>query len=659
MVSNYTNSFNSVGSSRKPNTSAILNDVLIYISSNVMVYVNLNTKITNVQIYERESLKLLKVKNNQIAVVDDKGTIFINHKKIIKLDREIVCFDILEDFVVLSDFQMVIFINLKNLMNNNGDVTYIEELEAVTAISIIKYGENILSIFGKIDGFISIKMKNKTRTFEAHSDKINSLDVQLNQNYLKILSSSTDCTVKLHILQISVLFENTDRDTEDIELGIVLNHVLPVFSAKFVNEEDILTASADNSIIYYFKNKDTNEKKELRFGGLHAKNKNFYNSFLYENRIIGHSHTGGFYSYNMSNGELDMLVGGHQAGIRTLSWMEQELLTASKDGTARIWSNNISEMWSESSRPIIHGYYLNGAKFLEASETYRICCYSEEPIIRIYEPTKLSHFLRKKEIFPPMPEYAILSELSLTNEQQLVDFNKSTNLNEKTLSEMTLFNEEKKVYAHYFEVSTVCIYSINGNSKYLFSANISSHKKYAGIFVHNWEYEKLQYIECHQSTVNHLCVSNCGNYLLAVSKDKSSSLYSIENIYKKDKPILELIKHHIDDHKREVYQGAFSQNSQIYGTCGRDQVINIYSLTGGKEKPIKTEGTPLSLEFTSETTILVGFNDGILQEINLDGDILFSERLHGSKINDIKFSSNQIYLAIAGEDGCLRIFNKE
>lgn len=659
MLHKYNNTLNAAGCAKKPNTSIIFNDKLIYISYNTLIIIDLNTLKSEVKIYLIDSIKLLKLKDNNIIAIDNGGKLFINHKFILDLKTEIICFDILDDFLIASDFESLIFIDLTKKY-----IIKKQNISNVTSISLIKYNKEILSILGKVDGSIHLLFKDILKYFLAHSDKINSLELNIINSSLEILSSSNDSTAKVHVFNLKSLLLDDNNNELDINLNQVFNHILPVFSAKFVENNGILTASADNSIIYSYVILETNERKELRYGGLHGKNKSFFNSFIFKDKIIGHSNSGGFYSYNLITKKLDMFIGGHQKSIKTLDWLNNELITSSKDGTARIWSN--LNRWIETSRPIIHGYYLNGTKFLKHSykdinTKYKICCYSEEPIIRIYEPTKLSHLLRNKQIEDDMPDYATLSELSLTNE---CHFNNKESpielidLNEKTLTEKTLFNEDRKIYAHYFEVSSLITYINEENTQYLFSANISSHKKYAGIFVHNSEYKKLEYIMCHNSTINELCSSKCGNYLLAVSKDKSSSLYSINKKFKENEPILKLLIHNNESHKREVYNCAFSHNSLLYATCGRDQIINIYTISNKESYSIKCNRTPRSIEFTIELTLLVGYDDGVLEELDLKGNILYTEKLHGNKINDIKFNNDFKYFATGGEDGLLRIFEK-
>ena len=532
-----------------------------------------------------------------------------------KSEDFITDFDVSENFIVVSTYEGALI--LENEVKIN--------IKKITKIKIFKD----IIFFGNICGDLFIYSNGDSIKFSIHSDKISNIDLIEKDNETFILTSSFDECIKIWKFDQKIFQENKLKSLFYIKT--LDDNTEPITIAKFTEQKNTLSSSIDGSLTFY----DVNQENKRKFGQLSGKNKNFFDVFEFNSAILGQTKG----AINKFTPKLEYFTSGHTKSVNSLDWFEKSLLTSSSDRTSRIFEEK-EKIWREVSRPIIHGFEINCCKFLGPD----ILCASEETFIRVYEPTNFSQKLRG------LPqnyenEFCTNAELSLTN--QVSEEKMDEELNEKTLSEYSLFYEKKVVREHFFEVNQIEV-----SKDYVFTSNKSSCKQYAGLTVFDKNMVPKNYIENHELTINKIRVSKCDKYLLTISRDKTSTVYSMENF--------QIIKK-ISDHTREIFGCGFSFDSNFFATCGRDKMLFIYNLQDFSKKEIKMEEIPTSVEFT-EKFLIVGTIKGNAYFYEIDKikkNILkedFILRIHGKRINDIKYNHKFNLLASAGEDNLVRIF---
>ncbi|EPR78665.1 WD-40 repeat protein, partial [Spraguea lophii 42_110] len=582
--------------------------------------------------------------------------------------------------------------NINSIRNTDNKSTIndtnIIEMKYIYAIDSIIVNNNIMIIVGDIEGRIHIINNNKIiKTIHAHTDVVKDIKIlKINEDRRENMNNDKDISYNdrdvSYMKNIYIITASQDRS---IKIHSLYDYTLVstlISHSDWINsinmyKNDIISSSSDNTIIYW-KYRDNGWEIKERYGGLQEKNRAFYNAFVMEDgddvKLLGQSHTGGFYCYNIKykdGGEncLGYFYSGHTAEITSLDFYKQQdnydnddnynsdndikdiqnnndiqnngndmknmLISGSLDFTVRIFDikNNMEVL-----RPMCHGYPINDCKIIKNSN--KIIIGSEESILRIMEPaeicykiiqdTKIDNICYKiiqDEKIDDNKCYEIIqdkidnheftaattSELSLTNEILSLSINTKNFINEKSLSDYLLFSEYKKLYGHYFE--TECI--ATGNN-FILSTNKSSIKKYSGIFLwynnNNEDYELVQYIAVHDLTVTKIRITENNKYVIAVSRDRTASLYSIEEdnnndgnnnnldsnsnnhrsdnnnknvnsnsnnndniinrIIKKNKYYLKFIER-ISDHKRLINDCYINDRYLI--TCSRDKRVLIYS----------------------------------------------------------------------------------
>ncbi|KMV66715.1 hypothetical protein M970_010440 [Encephalitozoon cuniculi EcunIII-L] len=488
------------------------------------------------------------------------------------------------------------------------------------------------------------------REVEGHGDSIHDIKSARLGGETYVATSSQDETVKIwRVVEGDMCLEHVQT---------LNGHTDWVYGLWWTEEGDLLSSSADNSIIHWKKRSVWEDV--MRLGGEGA----FLGVLMVGNSIIGQSRSGGFYKFG---DVLEGFISGHVDGVKSIDWRGEFLLTASLDMTSRIFYRG-----HEVGRPQKHGYALTSARFLN-EEDLQFIGSAQETILRVYEPTQVfymscmwvescskgiaeslrrmavSHHRRSLDDFFPdvnsLKFAAVCAELSLTNEV-CEDF-VFESLNEQLLS-VTTFNEIKKVYGHYFDVSDLAV-----SKDFIVSCNRSSLKKFSGIFVWNRAFELIDYIEEHDYGIERLVFSRDGRYLVAASKDRTVSVYNVGKDIK--------LARRLKDHRRIVWDCSFSHDSKYLATCSRDKSVLVYELPELRVKYMSRfdcEATSLCFS-PREYLLVVGLESGDVVSLGFrKGELVVWKRSreHGRQVNVVSFNEDGSRCATGGADGMVKVF---
>lgn len=614
------------GCNLRMNVSCVFNNKLYFCSqSNILI--SDDNKIQT-RILLENYLNFINVKNNIIISGDNLGVFYyiidnkINKIKFLESIQNGIFLD--NETVVLLFLKKII---IYNIVNNQTVKEYVSS-QLICSVSFqsnklfIGYAEGTLRIFN-----LDFKLLAK---IQAHFDRIQDIKICKFNLDIFIATSSKDNTVKIWRWYTNNL----------INIQTLVGHNDWVFNINWMENLNIITASADKKIIEW-KYEGGTWSSNLVFGGA----KTFYNAFNIRNKIIGQSHSGAFYLFE---NVIKDFISGHTDGISSLDWNGEFLLSTSIDKTARIFHKH-----REVGRPVSHGYPLSSGKFID-KKNLTVILGAQESIIRIYDPTYIFYMscdslnCNNKKYFENIEQYklaAMPAELSLTND--VIEDYDFENLNEFLLS-TTTFTESKKIYGHYFNVSDIAV-----SSNYIASCNQSLTKKFAGIFLWDKKYNLINYKEVHKYGITRLKFSFDGKYLIAVSKDRTTSVYEIDGILK--------LKVTHTDHTRIIWDCGFSFDSIYYATCSRDKKVIIYKYFCLYQK-LSFESDVTSLEFSPiEYLIIVGLETGEIIKIEKNNE-KFSAKIqnkifaHSKKVTCVKFNDDGKLLSSGGSDGLINVF---
>ncbi|CAF2706640.1 unnamed protein product [Rotaria sp. Silwood2] len=340
--------------------------------------------------------------------------------------------------------------------------------------------------------------------------------------------------------------------------------------------------------------------------------------------ILGHGYEGALHLWKIE--EIDdrinlipqVINSGHFNTVEDCCWDKHSgryLLSVSTDQTTRLhaeWKRNGITSWHEIGRPQIHGYEMKCLTFI-GSNQQRFVSGADEKILRVFDSPKnfLENFARITKInvdediqkAQSLPEGANVPALGLSNkaifdnnenqttttttvmddDPMTVDglykegFFKAIVLNEPPFEEHllqnTLWPEIQKLYGHGYEIIAV---ASNPSGSIIASSCKASKQTDAAIILWNTNtWKPILRLAIHQLTVVRMNFSNDGRYLLSVSRDRSWSLFEIDETNFQ----AHLYKHISSNnpyHKRIIWTCSFSHDDKYFITGARDQIIHVW-----------------------------------------------------------------------------------
>uniref|UniRef100_A0A8D2DF34 Elongator complex protein 2 n=1 Tax=Sciurus vulgaris TaxID=55149 RepID=A0A8D2DF34_SCIVU len=316
----------------------------------------------------------------------------------------------------------------------------------------------------------------------------------------------------------------------------------------------------------------------------------------------------------------EIVISGHFDGVQDLMWDPEGefIITVGTDQTTRLFApwkrkDQSQVTWHEIARPQIHGYDL---KCLAMINRFQFVSGADEKVLRVFSAPRnfvenfcaisghsLSHVLCDHD--NDLPEGATVPALGLSNkavfqgdmasqpshEEELltstgfeyhqVAFQPSLLTEPPTedhLLQNTLWPEVQKLYGHGYEIFCV---ACNNSKTLLASACKAAKKEHAAIILWNTtSWKQVQNLVFHSLTVTQMAFSPNDKFLLAVSRDRTWSLWKRQDTISPEfDPIFSLFAFTnkiTSVHSRIIWSCDWSPDSKYFFTGSRDKKVVVW-----------------------------------------------------------------------------------
>ncbi|XP_072979268.1 elongator complex protein 2 [Typha angustifolia] len=452
--------------------------------------------------------------------------------------------------------------------------------------------------------------------------------------------------------------------------------------------------------------------------------------------ILAHGYGGSFHLWrniglDCENWQPQKVPSGHFASVSDLTWAKSDeyLLSVSHDQTTRIfapWRNEVSSRnktsWHEIARPQVHGHDINCVTIIQGSGNHKFVSGADEKVGRVFEAPlsflkTLHHTIfQKPNSFEDLHADvqilgANMSALGLsqkpiymhnvTESLQGLCNNASDSLEtipdavptvfteppvEEQLAWHTLWPESHKLYGHGNELFSMCC---DHEGKLVASSCKAQSASVAEIWL--WQvgsWKAVGRLQSHSLTVTQMEFSYDDAFLLAVSRDRQFSLFSIKKT--EEGAIYQLIAKH-EAHKRIIWACSWNPFGHEFATGSRDKIVKIWSVE---------DASSVSLlctlpQFCDSVTALswvgrdrsrnagllaIGMDNGLIELWSLSGGRIsgssnlgpapFSavravqfdpflchvSTVHRLRWRNLDTDDSRVHLASCGADNCVRVF---
>ncbi|XP_040840843.1 elongator complex protein 2 isoform X6 [Ochotona curzoniae] len=324
-------------------------------------------------------------------------------------------------------------------------------------------------------------------------------------------------------------------------------------------------------------------------------------------------------------------VGGNTLGFYDCQFNDDGsmIIAHAFHGALHLWQQNTVNpvTWHEIARPQIHGYDL---KCLAMINRFQFVSGADEKVLRVFSAPRnfvenfcaitgqsLNHVLCNQD--SDLPEGATVPALGLSNkaifqgdicpqpsdeeelltstgfEYQQMAFQPSLLTEPPTedhLLQNTLWPEVQKLYGHGYEIFSV---ACNNAKTLLASACKAAKKEHAAIILWNTSsWKQVQNLVFHSLTVTQMAFSPNDQFLLAVSRDRTWSLWKRQDIISTEfEPVFSLFAFTnkiTSVHSRIIWSCDWSPDSKYFFTGSRDKKVVVWgecdSSDDGIEHPI-------------------------------------------------------------------------
>ncbi|CAL8398074.1 unnamed protein product [Gadus morhua 'NCC'] len=316
-----------------------------------------------------------------------------------------------------------------------------------------------------------------------------------------------------------------------------------------------------------------------------------------------------------------VVMSGHFNAVQDLSWDPEGeyLLSVGSDQTARLltpWKqkDGTQTSWHEISRPQIHGYDM---QCLATVGRFQFVSGADEKVLRVFRAPRnfvenfanisgasLDKLLASSDA-ADLPEGASTPALGLSNkavfqgdlapkihEQQeqlscVSDQYRETYFHPLNLTEPppedhllqnTLWPEVQKLYGHGFEM--YCLASDSANTVVASACKASKAEHAAVMLWSSASWRQLQSLPCHALTVTQMAFSPDAQLLLAVSRDRTWSLWRRDPPTPDSaEPNFSMYTHTDKDtavHSRIIWSCDWSPDSRYFVTSSRDKKVIVW-----------------------------------------------------------------------------------
>ncbi|XP_058091414.1 elongator complex protein 2 [Magnolia sinica] len=343
--------------------------------------------------------------------------------------------------------------------------------------------------------------------------------------------------------------------------------------------------------------------------------------------ILAHGFGGSFHMWkniglNYENWQPQIVPSGHYAAVTDISWSKsgEYILSVSHDQTARIFSpwkyeerpgDGVS--WHEIARPQVHGHDINCVTIIQGKGNQRFVSGADEKVSRVFESpisflkTLNQAMLQKSSCLEDARDDvqilgANMSALGLSQKpiyvqtvNETVDrsgHDVSDSLEtipdavpivlteppiEEQLAWHTLWPESHKLYGHGNELFSLCC---DHEGKLVASSCKAQSPTVAEIWL--WEvgsWKAVARLQSHSLTVTQLEFSHDDAFLLAVSRDRQFSVFSIKKL-EAGEVRYQLVARH-EAHKRIIWACSWNPHRHEFATGSRDKTVKIWAVENG------------------------------------------------------------------------------
>lgn len=478
------------------------------------------------------------------------------------------------------------------------------------------FGRNLFLASCSQDCLIRIwKVYMKPTSLETEDDGI-----RLKENTFTIQNGGTSITVAVTLETLLTGHENWVNSV----------HWLPAYYEDGVLQQKVrlLSVSTDKSMILWGPEKDSGVWLELvRVGEVGGNTLGFLNCQFGENgsMIIAHAYHGAMHLWKQSTVNRkrwvsDIVISGHFSGVQDLIWDPEGefIITTSTDQTTRLfapWRRKGQSLvtWHEIARPQIHGYDL---KCLALIDRFQFVSGADEKVLRVFSAPRnfvetfssiaghpLSNLICDQD--EAIPEGATVPALGLSNKAVFMEdlapqctqeepfltshvFGQiemtfqpavlSEPPPEDHLLQNTLWPEVQKLYGHGYEIFCV---TVNNSKTLLASACKAAQKEHAAILLWNTtSWKQLQSLVYHTLTVTQMAFSPDDKFLLAVSRDRTWSLWKRQSVTSPEfDPFFSLFAFTnkiTSVHSRIIWSCDWSPDSKFFFTGSRDKKVVVW-----------------------------------------------------------------------------------
>ncbi|XP_037364539.1 elongator complex protein 2 [Talpa occidentalis] len=404
-------------------------------------------------------------------------------------------------------------------------------------------------------------------------------------------------------------------------------HWQPSFYKDGVQQQPmrLLSASMDKTMILWAPDEESGVwLEQVRVGEVGGNTLGFYDCQFNEDgsMIIAHAFHGALHLWkqnavNSREWTPEIVISGHFDGVQDLIWDPEGefIITVGTDQTTRLFApwkrkGQSQVTWHEIARPQIHGYDL---KCLAMINRFQFVSGADEKVLRVFSAPRnfvenfcaitsqsLNHVLCNQD--GDLPEGATVPALGLSNkavfqgdiasqpseEEQLltntgfeyhqVTFQPSILTEPPTedhLLQNTLWPEVQKLYGHGYEIFCV---ACNNSKTLLASACKAAKKEHAAIILWNTaSWKQVQNLVFHSLTVTQMAFSPNDKFLLAVSRDRTWSLWKRQDTLSPElDPIFSLFAFTnkiTAVHSRIIWSCDWSPDSKYFFTGSRDKKV--------------------------------------------------------------------------------------
>ncbi|KAM5218025.1 elongator complex protein 2 isoform 2-T3 [Hipposideros larvatus] len=407
----------------------------------------------------------------------------------------------------------------------------------------------------------------------------------------------------------------------------------------------LLSASMDKTMILWAPDEESGVwLEQVRVGEVGGNTLGFYDCQFNGDgsMIIAHAFHGALHLWKQNAANPiewtpEIVISGHFDGVQDLMWDPEGefIITVGTDQTTRLFApwkkkDQAQVTWHEIARPQIHGYDL---KCLAMINRFQFVSGADEKVLRVFCAPRnfvenfcaitgqsLNRVLCNQD--GDLPEGATVPALGLSNkavfqgdiasqpadeelltstgfEHHQVAFQPSVLTEPPTedhLLQNTLWPEVQKLYGHGYEIFCV---ACNNSKTLLASACKAAKKEHAAIILWNTtSWKQVQNLVFHSLTVTQMAFSPNDKFLLAVSRDRTWSLWKRQDTISPElDPIFSLLAFTnkiTAVHSRIIWSCDWSPDSKFFFTGSRDKKVVVWGECDSSDDSVEHSIGPCS-----------------------------------------------------------------